>query len=132
MDFATVSKAPQSIDGVTSLRALVMQAYWALRRVRTPDLIGTPDIRFWIRANAPRAERPSDSLIRATLLAARLPRRAGAVRVAAPPPRTGPVGSHAPQARTHHRDPPGLHTDRGGDGAQSSLQPSGACSDRGD
>jgi len=77
MDFATVSKAPQSIDGVTSLRALVMQAYWALRRVRTPDLIGTPDIRFWIRANAPRAERPSDSLIRATLLAARLPRRAG-------------------------------------------------------
>ncbi len=78
MVLATVSKAPQSIDGVTPLRALVLQAYWALRRVRTPDQIGTPDIRFWIRANTPRAERPSDSLIRATLLAAKLPRRAGA------------------------------------------------------
>lgn len=75
MDLTTVSKAPQSIDGVTPLRALVLQAYWALRRVRTPDQIGTPDVRYWIRANTPRAERPSDSLIRATLLAAKLPRR---------------------------------------------------------
>ena len=68
-------KAPKSVDGMTPLRALALQAYWALRRVRTPDLIGTPDIRSWIRTHAPYADRPSDTLVRVTLLAAGVPHR---------------------------------------------------------
>ncbi len=60
---------------MTPLRALVLQAYWALRRVRTPEIIGTPEIRAWIRTHEPRAERPSDTLVRVTLLAAEVPHR---------------------------------------------------------
>ena len=62
---------------MTPLRALVLQAYWALRRVRTPDIIGTPDILNWIRTHAPRAEPPSATLVRVTLLAAEVPHRKG-------------------------------------------------------
>lgn len=70
-----VSAVLPTADGVTPLRALVLQAYWALRRVRTPDLIGTPDLRAWIRTHAPYTDRPSDTLVRVTLLAVGVPHR---------------------------------------------------------
>ncbi len=93
MSPSVVSVASKSVDGVTPLRALALQAYWALRRVRPPDLIGTSEIHTWMRTHTPRADRPSGSLVRTTLLAAGVPhrkmgrpRRGTTLRPVPPPP----------------------------------------------
>ncbi|HLY50915.1 MAG TPA: hypothetical protein VKR21_17125 [Solirubrobacteraceae bacterium] len=79
-------------DGLNPTRALILQGYYALRRERLPIHIGTHDIATWIKANEPEEAQPSDSLIRLTLVNAKLahrapgrPRHDGPSRVAAPP-----------------------------------------------
>jgi hypothetical protein len=79
-------------DGLNPTRALILQAYYALRRTRLPVHIGTRDISVWIKAREPEESLPSDSLIRLTVMSARLahrapgrPRHDGPARVTAPP-----------------------------------------------
>jgi hypothetical protein len=80
-------------DGLNPTRALILQAYYALRRTRLPLHIGTRDISEWIKAREPKEALPSDSLIQLTLrhvgLAHRAPgrpRHDGPARVTASPP----------------------------------------------
>jgi hypothetical protein len=62
-------------DGLNPTRALVLQAYYALRRTRAPDRIGCREIAAWIRLHEPKESRPSDSLIRLTLAHAKIAHR---------------------------------------------------------
>ena len=75
MDAPLVSKGSGSVDGVTPLRARVLEAYYALRQFRPPDLIGTPEILGWLRASRRSVARPSGSLVKTVLLAAKVPHR---------------------------------------------------------
>ena len=79
-------------DGLNPTRALILQGYYALRRTRLPIHIGTRDITMWIKANEPDEPLPSDSLIRLTLVCAKLahrapgrPRHDGPAKVTGPP-----------------------------------------------
>jgi hypothetical protein len=63
-------------DGLNPTRALILQAYYALRRGCTPDRIGCREIGAWIKAHEPKVSFPSDSLIRLTLTHAGLAHRA--------------------------------------------------------
>jgi hypothetical protein len=63
-------------DGLNPTRALILQAYYALRRTRRPIHIGTRDISVWIKAREPGESLPSDSLIQLTLMRAGLAHRA--------------------------------------------------------
>ncbi len=79
-------------DGLNPTRALILEGYYALRRKRLPIHIGTRDISLWIKAYEPDEPRPSDSLIRLTLVCAKLahrapgrPRHDGPATVAGPP-----------------------------------------------
>jgi hypothetical protein len=63
-------------DGLNPTRALILQAYYALRRTRPPNHIGARDISSWIRAREPDEPLPSDSLILLTLARASLAHRA--------------------------------------------------------
>jgi hypothetical protein len=92
-------------DGLNPTRALILQAYYALRRTRVPVHIGTRDISVWIKAREPDEPRPSESLNRLTLVSANLahrapgrPRHDGPAKVTGPPflpaqprPRPDPV-----------------------------------------
>lgn len=62
-------------DGLNPTRALILQAYYALRRNRAPDRIGCREIATWIRLHEPKESRPSESLIRLTLAHAGLAHR---------------------------------------------------------
>jgi len=75
MEAPLVSQGSSRVDGVTPLRARTLEAYYALRQFRPPDLIGTPEILGWLRANKRGITRPSGSLVKTVLLAARVPHR---------------------------------------------------------
>src|SRR5258708_37655085 len=66
-------------DGLNPTRALILEAYYALRRINTPDRIGSREIATWIKRCEPNEAMPRDSLIHLTLvhvgLAHRAPRR---------------------------------------------------------
>jgi hypothetical protein len=55
------------VDGLNPARALILQGYYALRRVYPPTQIGAPQIGAWIKRNEPDEALPSDSLILLTL-----------------------------------------------------------------
>ena len=75
MGTPNASYALKDVERLTPLRALVLQAYYGLRRSHEADEIGTSEIRAWIRAREPKVERPSGSLVRMTLLASGVPHR---------------------------------------------------------
>ncbi len=54
-------------DGLNPARALILQAYYALRRAFAPDRIGCSEISSWIKVHEPQEPVPSDALIRLTL-----------------------------------------------------------------
>lgn len=54
-------------DGLSSARALILQAYYAMRRTRLANKIGTREIKAWIARHEPTESLPSDSLILLTL-----------------------------------------------------------------
>lgn len=54
-------------DGLNSARALILQAYYAMRRTRLANKIGTREIKAWIARHEPTESLPSDSLILLTL-----------------------------------------------------------------
>jgi hypothetical protein len=80
------------VDGLNPARALILQAYYALRRAYPPAQIGVQQIAAWIKFHEPAELPPSDSLIQLTLHRAKVvhrgpgrPRGDRATRVAAPP-----------------------------------------------
>lgn len=80
------------LDGLNPTRALILQAYYALRRIYGPTQIGTRQIAAWIKHHEPDESFPSDSLILLTLRHAQIthrprwrPRRDQPTPVPAPP-----------------------------------------------
>lgn len=71
----TAAADPLDEDGINPTRALILQAYWGLRREHLPSSIGTREIAAWIRAQEPGVPLPSASLIQLTLDQAGLSRR---------------------------------------------------------
>lgn len=63
-------------DGINPARALILQAYWALRREHPPANIGSREITGWIRSFEPYEPVPSQALIQLTLEHAGVARRA--------------------------------------------------------
>jgi hypothetical protein len=63
------------LDGLNPTRALILQAYYALRRTSPPRQIGTRQIALWIRQHEPQESMPSDALIQLTLTQAEVPHR---------------------------------------------------------
>jgi hypothetical protein len=63
------------LDGLNPTRALILQAYYTLRRSYAPAQIGTPQISGWIKYYEPDESLPSDALIQLTLAAAKVPHR---------------------------------------------------------
>jgi len=63
-------------DGLNPTRALILQAYYALRRTNTPDRIGSREITVWIKQCEPNEAMPCESLIRMTLAQAGIAHRA--------------------------------------------------------
>ena len=55
------------LDGLNPTRALILEAYYAMRRTCRPTEIGTPQIGAWIKRREPNEALPSDSLILLTL-----------------------------------------------------------------
>jgi hypothetical protein len=77
------------LDGLNPTRALILQAYYALRRLYAPTRIGLREIAAWIKFYEPDESFPSDALIQLTLAHAKVPhRRPGRPRLesAAPVP----------------------------------------------
>jgi len=87
-------------DGLNPTRALILQAYYALRRSYAPGQIGTSEISAWIKHDEPDESLPSDALIQLTLANAKVPhRRPGRPRhdSAAPVPAPPLCPPHRPQ-----------------------------------
>jgi hypothetical protein len=63
------------LDGLNPTRALILQAYYALRRCYAPTQIGTGQISAWIKHYEPDESLPSDALIQMTLANAKVPHR---------------------------------------------------------
>ena len=63
------------LDGLNATRALILQAYYALRRKYRPRQIGTREIANWIKVHEPEETMPSDALIQLTLTEAKVPHR---------------------------------------------------------
>jgi len=91
------------LDRLNPTRALILQAYYALRRCYAPTQIGINQISAWIKHYEPDESLPSDALIQMTLAHAKVPHRrpgrprnASAAPVPAPPlcrpPRPRPLG----------------------------------------
>lgn len=73
---ALVSPTPlDEVDGLNPARALILQAYFALRRTSSPTQIGTVQITRWIKAHEPPEPVPSDSLVLLTLRHAKVVHR---------------------------------------------------------
>lgn len=79
-------------DGLNSTRALILHAYYGLRRAYPPTQIGVPQIGAWIKRYEPDESFPSESLILLTLRNAEVvhrgrgrPRRDAPTPVRAPP-----------------------------------------------
>jgi hypothetical protein len=64
------------LDDLNPTRALILQAYYGLRRTYPPTQIGTPQIAAWIKHHEPDESFPSDSLILLTLRGAKVVHRA--------------------------------------------------------
>jgi hypothetical protein len=62
-------------DRLNPTRALILQAYYALRRTYAPRQIGTRQITDWIKLYEPHESVPSESLILLTLREAKVPHR---------------------------------------------------------
>jgi hypothetical protein len=62
-------------DGLNPTRALILQAYYTLRRTYAPERIGCREIARWIRLHEPKESQPSESLIRLTLVHAGITHR---------------------------------------------------------
>ncbi len=75
MSSESPAKAAPADDHLTPARALVLEAYYALRQVQPGTTIGSGEIRRWIRRQKGSGELPSDSLIVLTLAEAGVPRR---------------------------------------------------------
>jgi hypothetical protein len=63
------------VDGLNPTRALILQAYFALRRSYPPTQIGTVQITTWIEHYEPDESVPSDSLVLLTLRQAKVVHR---------------------------------------------------------
>ncbi len=63
------------LDGLNPTRALILQAYYAVRRTCPPRDIGTRQIAAWIKQHEPDETMPSDALIQLTLTQAKVPHR---------------------------------------------------------
>jgi hypothetical protein len=63
------------VDGLNPTRALILQAYFALRRSYPPTQIGTVQITTWIENYEPDESVPSDSLVLLTLRQAKVVHR---------------------------------------------------------
>jgi hypothetical protein len=64
------------LDGLNATRALILQAYYALRRRYAPPRIGSQEIAAWIKHHEPHESQPSIALIQLTLAHAKVPHRA--------------------------------------------------------
>lgn len=62
-------------DGLNATRALILQAYYVLRRTHPPRHIGPRQIGVWIKQHEPEESMPSDALIQLTLMQAKVPHR---------------------------------------------------------
>jgi hypothetical protein len=71
----TAAADPLDEDGINPARALILHAYWGLRREHPPSSIGCREIAAWIRAHERDQPLPSASLIQLTLDQAGLARR---------------------------------------------------------
>ena len=88
-------------DGLNPTRALILHAYYGLRRMYPPTQIGTSEIGAWIKRYAPDESFPSESLILLTL------RRAGLTHRPRGRPRSdGPTPVPAPPFLSQDRPPP--------------------------
>jgi hypothetical protein len=63
------------LDGLNVTRALILQAYYALRRQVVARQIGTREIAEWIERHEPKETMPSQALIQLTLTEAKVPLR---------------------------------------------------------
>jgi hypothetical protein len=63
------------LDNLNPTRALILQAYYGLRRAYAPTQIGVPQITAWIKQYEPHESLPSESLILLTLRHAKIPHR---------------------------------------------------------
>ena len=91
MDPSTCGRLDE-LDGLNATRALILQAYYALRRCYAPTRIGAHEIASWIKHHEPHESQPSIALIQLTLAHAEVshrapgrPRRESRVPVAASP-----------------------------------------------
>lgn len=97
------------LDGLNSTRALILQGYYALRRIATPRQIGTRQIASWIRQHEPQESMPSDALIQLTLTQAKVPHRLpgrprkGSAALSSPFLRLGPAPPPLGPAPPHRR-----------------------------
>jgi hypothetical protein len=93
------------LDGLNPTRALILHAYYGLRRVHAPTEVGTREIAEWIARHEPDESQPSAALIQLTLAKAEVPHR--------PPgrPRGGGVAPGPAAPLLFQRQPPLL--DRG-------------------
>jgi len=67
MNDVAASALLDDLDGLNSTRALILQAYYGLRRAARPPQIGTREIVSWIERCEPNETLPSESLILLTL-----------------------------------------------------------------
>jgi hypothetical protein len=63
------------LDGLNATRALILQAYYAIRRRAVARQIGTSEIAKWIKKHEPEETMPSQALIQLTLKEAKVPHR---------------------------------------------------------
>lgn len=86
------------LDGLNVTRALILQAYYALRRQVVARQIGTREIEEWIKRHEPKETMPSQALIQLTLKEANVPHR-----VPGRPRKDTTVASLAPPFLTSRR-----------------------------
>lgn len=72
----TASNDPLDEDGINPTRALILQAYWTLRRHSPASVLGTREILAQIRALEPDLPLPSPALVLTTLELVGVRRRA--------------------------------------------------------
>jgi hypothetical protein len=63
------------LDGLNPTRALILHAYYGLRRIYAPTRVGTREIAEWIARHEPDESQPSAALIQLTLAKAEVPHR---------------------------------------------------------
>jgi hypothetical protein len=91
MDALALSGHLDERDGLNPTRALILQAYYGLRRTYAPTQIGTRQITDWIKLYEPNESLPSESLILLTLRQTKVPHRSrGRPRLDDPTPVPAP------------------------------------------